>query len=270
MFRIQDPIALRVKKIYILWTATNRQATLAPPLDSSTMMSCKCLTILVLILAAPSRAAAFSPCRPSVNAKVASVRSPLPALDLTSSPVAWAVGHAVGGALGAPVVSRAKKWYKKIDLPPWTPPDFLFGPVWTLLYSAMGVAAARVFKRTQTLSSTPMVLWMIHFLALNLPWAPVFFGMKRLRMGMIMNSLMMVSLLIIIPLFYQNNPLSGLLLLPYLVWLTFATALNSAICRRNPTKGGYNEAMFQARLIELQKEASDYAGLQLCDLARQV
>ena len=225
------------------------------------MVESKYLITLALLLGAPLRAAAFAPCRPRVHSEVVSVRSKLPALNLTPSPVVWAIGHAIGGAMGAPVVSKAKVWYKKIDLPPWTPPDFLFGPVWTLLYSAMGVAAARVYQRTQTLSSLPMILWMIHYLALNLPWALVFFGMKRLRMGMILNSLMMASLLIIIPLFYQNNPLSGLLLLPYLVWLTFATVLNSAVCRRNPTKGGYNEAMFQAGIIELQKAASDYAGL---------
>ena len=225
------------------------------------MVESKCLITLALLFGGPSGAISFAPGRPRVHANVALVGSTSPALELVSSPVAWAVGHAVGGALGAPVVSQAKSWYKKIDLPPWTPPDFLFGPVWTLLYSAMGVAASRVYQRTQSLTSTPLVLWMIHYLALNLPWAPVFFGMKRLRMGMILNSLMMISLLIIIPLFYQNNPLSGLLLLPYLVWLTFATALNSAICRRNPTKRGYNEAMFQAGLIKLQKAASEYAGL---------
>jgi tryptophan-rich sensory protein len=178
-----------------------------------------------------------------------------------SAPVAWAVAHAVGGALGAPVVSKAKGWYKRINLPPWTPPDFVFAPVWTMLYSAMGVAAARVYQNTQSLSSLPMVLWMIHYVVLNLSWAPVFFGMKRLRLGMILNSLMLATLLLIIPLFYQINQVSGLLLLPYLAWLSFATALNSAICRRNPTKNGYNEAMLQADLLTLQKAAAAYAGV---------
>jgi hypothetical protein len=78
---------------------------------------------------------------------------------------------------------------------------------------------------------------------------------------MILNVLMLVTLGILIPLFYRNNPLSGLLLLPYLAWLTFATALNNSICRRNPTQNGYNEAMLQADLIQLQSKAAEYAAL---------
>jgi benzodiazapine receptor len=220
------------------------------------------LLALALLFGAPSGVAAFT-CRPQLQTPAIRehARKATTTLDLTSSPVAWAVGHAFGGLLAAPVVAKAKGWYKKIDLPPWTPPDRVFGPVWTILYSSMGVAAARVYQRTQSLSSPPMVLWMVHYFLLNLPWAPVFFGMKRLRLGMVLNTLMLASLGIIIPLFYQNNPLSGLLLLPYLAWLISATVLNSAICRRNPTKHGYNEAMFQAGLLKLQKAAAEYAGV---------
>ena len=218
------------------------------------------LLALTLLLVAPARVVAFVP-KPHLCTASPPAHKSLTSFEFASLPVAWAVGHAVGGVMGAPVVAKAKKWYKKIDLPPWTPPDFLFGPVWTMLYSAMGVAAARVYQRKQSLSSVPMVLWLIHYFMLNLPWAPVFFGMKRLRLGLILNFLMMASLVVIIPLFYQNNPISGYLLLPYLVWLTFATVLNYAICRRNPTKNGYNEAMFQAGLLKLQNEAAVYAGL---------
>eukprot|EP00527_Entomoneis_sp_CCMP2396_P008964 CAMPEP_0198147406 /NCGR_PEP_ID=MMETSP1443-20131203/35460_1 /TAXON_ID=186043 /ORGANISM="Entomoneis sp., Strain CCMP2396" /LENGTH=144 /DNA_ID=CAMNT_0043811729 /DNA_START=435 /DNA_END=869 /DNA_ORIENTATION=+ len=140
----------------------------------------------------------------------------------------------------------------------------------------MGVAAARVYQRTTTTaaaaaaSSTSlsgitnsgvMVLWAIHYL-LNLTWAPVFFGLKRLRLGSVINYLMLATLSVLIPLFYRNNAISGLLLLPYLAWLLVATALNNAVCRRNPTdKNGYNEAMFQSELLGLQKKAADYAGV---------
>jgi translocator protein len=209
----------------------------------------------------PTHCSTFPSRQAQVVARTGTTTKSSTSLDLTVSPVAWAVGHAVGGALGAPVVAKAKVWYKRINLPPWTPPDFLFAPVWTMLYSAMGVAAARVYQNTQSLSSLPMVLWMIHYVVLNLSWAPVFFGMKRLRLGMILNTLMLATLLVIIPLFYQINKLSGLLLLPYLAWLSFATVLNSAICRRNPTKNGYNEAMLQADLVKLQKAAAAYAGV---------
>jgi tryptophan-rich sensory protein len=174
---------------------------------------------------------------------------------------AWsALAHVVGGVTGAPIVAQATKrgsWYRRIDLPKWTPPDRIFAPVWTFLYASMGVAAARVYHCTE-ISSLPMVLWIGHYV-LNLAWAPVFFGMKRLRLGMIINCALILSLAVIIPLFYQNDPLSGLLLVPYMIWVVFATVLNAAICKRNPTKKGYNEAMYQADLCQLQRKAAKYA-----------
>lgn len=179
-----------------------------------------------------------------------------------SSPVVWAVGHAIGGALGAPIVSKAVKgWYTKIDLPSWTPPNRLFAPTWTVLYSAMGVAAYRVYQRTASLSSPLMALWFFHYLCLNLPWAPLFFGRKQFRMGLFLNIAMLASLIgAIIPKFYQNNPLSGLLLLPYVAWLSLATALNYSVCKRNPTDAnGYNAAKFQAGLAQLQEDARQFA-----------
>jgi translocator protein len=183
--------------------------------------------------------------------------------SLSASPLAWSACHVLGGLLGAPIVSKAiPRWYKKLDLPSWTPPNMVFGPVWTILYSVMGVAASRVYDRCQgNLSAPPMILWLFHYLVLNLSWAPVFFGMKRMRMGMLINSLNLLSLFAIIPMFYQKDALSGLLLIPYFFWITYATALNGAICLRNPTRLGYNEARFQDGLWKLQKRAAEYAGL---------
>jgi benzodiazapine receptor len=181
-----------------------------------------------------------------------------------ASPITWALLHVIGGASGTPIVTKATKpdgWYRKIDLPEWTPPDRLFAPVWTTLYACMGVAAARVASTQITKFSLPMVLWGVHMF-LNLIWANVFFGMKRLRMGMWINSSLVVTLAAIIPLFYQHNPVSAYLLLPYAAWLSFATLLNNAICKRNPTIGGYNAAKLQSDLIQLQQDASTYAGIE--------
>ena len=206
---------------------------------------------------------AFAP-RSSISFPIISTRQQKQGLQLgmvPSSPVKWAIVHCVGGVLGVPTVAKAvDTWYRKIDLPSWTPPDRLFAPIWTLLYACMGVAASRVYEKTSNLLCPPLIAWYIHF-ALNLSWVPVFFGMKRLRMGMVINSLMLVTLGITIPLFYRSNPLSGLLLLPYLAWNSFATILNSSICRRNPTENGYNEAMLQSDIADLQKKAAEYAGV---------
>lgn len=189
---------------------------------------------------------------------VSSPRSRSTSLNAVS-PVVWStIGHVVGGTTGVPVVAKGiKTWYKKIDLPPWTPPDRIFAPTWTLLYAAMGVAAGRIYQRLGNFT-LPLIIWACHYI-LNLSWAPVFFGRKRLRLGLWMNFVLLGSLGYIIPAYHQIDVLSAKLLLPYLAWLTFATALNWSICSRNPTKGGYNNAMFEADLNQLQQQAAEYA-----------
>jgi len=184
----------------------------------------------------------------------------LTCMTLINHPATWIVATILGGNIGTPFVAQAKKaWYDRIPLPDWTPPNFVFAPVWITLYSSMGYAAFRVYQ-LKGLSSLPMKLALIHYL-LNTSWAPIFFGMKRLRLGHVLNILLIATLLPIIPLFYQVDPLSGILLLPYMTWLFVATALSSAICALNPTVQGYNNAMLEADIYKLQKEAAKYAGL---------
>eukprot|EP00531_Pseudo-nitzschia_arenysensis_P004781 CAMPEP_0116122384 /NCGR_PEP_ID=MMETSP0329-20121206/4186_1 /TAXON_ID=697910 /ORGANISM="Pseudo-nitzschia arenysensis, Strain B593" /LENGTH=264 /DNA_ID=CAMNT_0003616229 /DNA_START=12 /DNA_END=806 /DNA_ORIENTATION=+ len=159
--------------------------------------------------------------------------------------------------------TREGGWYRKIDLPSWTPPDALFGPVWTFLYTCMGLAVSRIAK----LSSSPwrqnplVLLWIGHF-CLNMSWAPIFFGLQRFRLGLGISYLLIGSLAAIFPLFYAVDPTAAFLLVPYALWLSFATfGLNVSICKRNPTKNGYNEGMFQAQLIKLQEDAAARVGL---------
>jgi benzodiazapine receptor len=174
----------------------------------------------------------------------------------------WCLGHVAGGCLGVPLVTGATRkgsWYRKIDLPPWTPPDSLFAPVWTTLYVMMGIAVGTIFQ-VKPMPKAPLMLWAVHA-ALNVTWVPVFFGMRRLRLGMAVNLALVTTLLGVISLFYTVKPVCAFLLLPYLGWVTFATVLNWDICRRNPTKGGYNNAMLQADICKLQRDAAKYAGV---------
>lgn len=198
----------------------------------------------------------------------------------------WAIyslGHILGGTTGTPIVIRTtKSWYKRIPLPSWTPPNFVFAPVWTTLYGLMGYSISRILKAGinssvnsyyQTLA---IKLWTLHY-ALNLLWAPLFFGCQCLRAGFLLNILLVASLLGILPLFHAIDPMAAYLQLPYLVWLMYATKLNQAICTLNPMVGGANEAMVQADLCadgegyndamlqydvkRLQADAARYAGL---------
>ena len=198
----------------------------------------------------------------AINGRQAAHPTQLNALNVP--PAAWsAIGHVLCGASGAFIVAPATKsggWYEKIDLPSWVPPNGIFAPVWTTLYACMGVAAARVYKLSNGgLSSAPMVLWAVHF-ALNLAWAPAFFGKQMLRLAQAINIALISTLLPIIVMYYRLDRLSAYLLVPYLVWTAFATILNGAICRRNPTsKDGINDAKFQSKLIQIQKDAAAYA-----------
>lgn len=188
----------------------------------------------------------------------------------------WSVGHLIGGTVSTPIVMKAtKSWYNRIALPSWRPPNFLFAPVWTFLYTTMGYAAWRV-AQTAGMNSIHMKLWTAHF-ALNMLWAPVFFGLQCFRFGLFISLGMVGTLAIVLPLFYQNNPLSCYLLLPYMAWLLFATKLNQTICKLNPMVNGTNEGQIQADLCaagegyndemlqydikKLQEAAAKFAGL---------
>jgi len=165
----------------------------------------------------------------------------------------------LGGNMSTPLVARAtKSWYTKIKRPSWLPPNWLFAPVWVLLYCSMGYSACRVYERSGF--ALPIKTAAVHY-ALNVMWAPIFFGMKRLRLGHGVNVALVATLLRVIMLFEGVHPPSAYLLLPYLAWVTFATALSWSICSLNPTEGGYNNAMMEADILELQREAAKKAGL---------
>jgi benzodiazapine receptor len=206
-----------------------------------------------------------------------SAKGILTALEAVPPWAYYSVGHILGGVTGTPLVVRAtKSWYKRISLPSWTPPNFVFGPVWTTLYGLMGVSVSRIVKSGAPTANAATKLWAIHY-ALNLIWAPIFFGMKRLRLGFIVNLVLIATLGLTMPLFHRIDPLSAYLQVPYFLWLIFATKLNESICCLNPTVGGmnaamvqsdlcksgpgYNDAMLQFDIEKLQTAAAKYAGL---------
>eukprot|EP00308_Calcidiscus_leptoporus_P023087 CAMPEP_0119386504 /NCGR_PEP_ID=MMETSP1334-20130426/96286_1 /TAXON_ID=127549 /ORGANISM="Calcidiscus leptoporus, Strain RCC1130" /LENGTH=177 /DNA_ID=CAMNT_0007408017 /DNA_START=1 /DNA_END=534 /DNA_ORIENTATION=- len=172
------------------------------------------------------------------------------------SAAAWISTCVGGGTLGTPfVIGAIKTWYRKIRLPAWTPPDRVFAPTWTSLYAMMGLAAARVSARSG-MASAPVVHFLAH-LCVNLLWAPVFFGLQRLRLALYMNVALIASLAVLIMQFgAAEGGTTALLLCPYMAWLLFATVLNFRICTLNPTRQAYNNARWQADLARLQKRAA--------------
>lgn len=118
-------------------------------------------------------------------------------------------------------------WYDSLDKPFFTPPGWLFGPVWTVLYLAMAVSGWLVWRR-QGFSGAAMSLFFVQ-LALNLGWSIVFFGLRAPALGLVEITVLWVAILLTILAFRGISRPAALLLVPYLAWVTFATLLNAGI-----------------------------------------
>ncbi len=126
-------------------------------------------------------------------------------------------------------------WYASLAKPAWTPPTWVFGPAWTILYAMMAVAAWRLWRRLGARpreSRRALVLFAVQ-LALNLSWTPVFFGMQRPDLALVVILFLWVAIAATIVAAWKACRTAAALLVPYLAWVTFATALNAAIWRLN-------------------------------------
>jgi benzodiazapine receptor len=138
-------------------------------------------------------------------------------------------------AIGGIATSKAiTVWYKDLKKPSFTPPDWAFGPVWTILYLLMAVAAWLVWEQNGTGSVTiPLALYAVQ-LALNVLWSFIFFAKKKLRAGFIDIIVLWVTILATLLLFWSVSSLAGILMIPYLAWVSVASALNYKVWKLNP------------------------------------
>lgn len=130
---------------------------------------------------------------------------------------------------------RPGPWYASLAKPDWTPPGAVFAPVWTALYLAMGIAAWMVWRRGGGgRSRAPaLALYMVQ-LALNALWSFLFFGLHRPGLAFLDIALLWAAILTVMVLFWRIRAAAGALILPYLLWVSFAACLNFAIWRLNP------------------------------------
>lgn len=125
------------------------------------------------------------------------------------------------------------EWYAALAKPAWTPPDCLFGPVWTVLYTLMAVAAWLVWRR-YGFAGAPVALALFGVqLALNALWSWIFFGLQRPGLAFLELEALWLAIAATTWAFWRLSPTAGWLLVPYLLWVTFAGLLNYAICRLN-------------------------------------
>jgi benzodiazapine receptor len=138
------------------------------------------------------------------------------------------------GALGSVFTTPAiPDWYAQLAKPAWTPPNRLFGPVWTALYFMMAVAAWLVWRRGgSAATAAPLGLFGLQ-LALNVAWSGLFFGLHMPGAAFAEIVALWGLILATLIAFWRVTPWAGWLMLPYLAWVTFASALNFAIWRMN-------------------------------------
>ena len=124
-----------------------------------------------------------------------------------------------------------RTWYLSLARPPGTPPNWLFAPVWTAIYLLMGTAAWMVWRRIG--ASRPIRLWGWQ-LAVNALWAPAFFGLHNTRLGLAVILLLLAMIALTMRAFARVQRRAAALLLPYLLWVGYATYLNFGFWWLNP------------------------------------
>jgi len=149
------------------------------------------------------------------------------------------LGISVGLCFGAAFVGSIfttpaiPGWYAALIKPSWTPPAWVFGPVWSILYLMMALAAWLVWRQAgRTAVVTPLMLFFVQ-LALNTSWSILFFGLRMPGAAFAEILVLWLAILATMIAFWRSTSPAGLLLLPYLVWVTFAAWLNFTIWRMN-------------------------------------
>lgn len=144
--------------------------------------------------------------------------------------ILWVALAFVPAAIG--VFFPSPDYYADLRKPGWAPPSWLFGPVWTVLYAMIGVAAWLVSRRGGPGSRRALGLWGVQ-LVLNAAWTPIFFGLRAPGAALAEISIMWVAIVATTVAFFARRTAAGALMLPYLAWVTFATVLNFEIWRLN-------------------------------------
>jgi benzodiazapine receptor len=143
--------------------------------------------------------------------------------------LACLIAMAVGAAATAPNIDG---WYASLTRPSWTPPSWVFGPVWTVLYLMMAVSVWLVWRRRETDVRRPLVLFAVQ-LTLNVGWSWLFFSLHAPLAAMIEIVVLWIAIAATIASFWRYSRTAAILLIPYLVWVTYATTLNFGFWQLN-------------------------------------
>lgn len=148
--------------------------------------------------------------------------------------IGWVLITFVAAALGARASISAADFYAGLALPAWAPPASVFGPVWTVLYALMALSAWLVWRQDGWRAATPALALYLLQLALNVLWSWLFFGWKQGALAFADILLLLVLIVATVVAFHRVRPAAAWLLLPYLAWVAFASALNFTVWQANP------------------------------------
>ena len=139
-----------------------------------------------------------------------------------------------GTVAGFFTIAGVQGWYTTLNKPWFTPPDYVFGPVWTVLYLLMGISLYLVvFRGTETKSGKTGIVLFVAQLGVNLLWSALFFGLHSPRAGLACIFVLIALIVATIISFSRSSRPAALLLLPYLAWVLIATALNAGVVLLN-------------------------------------
>jgi tryptophan-rich sensory protein len=153
--------------------------------------------------------------------------------DVSLGLIGWLLASLAAGAVGALATRHAREFYMDLVKPAWAPPGYLFGPVWTTLYLLMGVAAWLVWRQAGWTGAPVALSLFLAQLIANALWSWLFFAWRRGGLAFADVVLLIVLIVATALAFARVQPLAAVLLLPYLAWVTFATALTYALWRAN-------------------------------------
>ena len=146
----------------------------------------------------------------------------------------WLVVSFAASAVGAVASIQAKSFYSQLVQPDWAPPPGVFGPVWTALYAMMGIAVWLVWRSGGFRQNRYALTLFLLQLSFNALWSWLFFAWQRGALALADVLVLWILILATLISFWRVRPLAGALLIPYLLWVSFATALNYSLWQLNP------------------------------------
>jgi len=148
--------------------------------------------------------------------------------------IAWMLVSFTASAVGAIASIQAKTFYGQLLQPNWAPPAGVFGPVWTTLFAMMGIAAWLVWRSGGIRENRVAIILFLTQLSFNALWSWIFFAWQLGALALAEVIVLWILILATIVAFWRVSPLAGIMLVPYLLWVSFATVLTYSLWQLNP------------------------------------